>query len=30
MKYEDLVHLGNEHNVKAEGKYVQKGKEYEV
>lgn len=30
MKYEDLIALGNENAVKAEGKYVQKGKEYVV
>jgi obg-like ATPase 1 len=30
MKYEDLIHLGNELAVKAEGKYIQKGKEYVV
>lgn len=30
MKYDDLVVLGDEHKVKAEGKYVQKGKEYVV
>jgi obg-like ATPase 1 len=30
MKYDDLVALGNEQAVKAEGKYVQKGKEYVV
>lgn len=30
MKYDDLARLGNEANVKAEGLYMQKGKEYEV
>lgn len=30
MKYDDLVQLGNELAVKAEGKYIQKGKEYVV
>jgi obg-like ATPase 1 len=30
MKYEDFVTLGSENAVKAEGKYVQKGKEYVV
>ena len=30
MKYDDLVALGNEQNVKSEGKYVQKGKEYVI
>lgn len=30
MKYDDLIHYGNEQTVKAEGKYVQKGKEYVV
>ncbi|CAG9316664.1 unnamed protein product [Blepharisma stoltei] len=30
MKYEDLVELGNENNVKAEGKLRQCGKDYEV
>ena len=30
MKYEDLMHYGNEQAVKAEGKYIQKGKEYVV
>ena len=30
MKYDDLMHHGSEHAVKAEGKYVQKGKDYVV
>lgn len=30
MKYDDFVTLGSENAVKAEGKYVQKGKEYIV
>jgi len=30
MKYEDFVQFGTEQNVKAEGKYLQKGKEYVV
>jgi obg-like ATPase 1 len=30
MRYDDLIHYGNEQTVKAEGKYVQKGKEYIV
>jgi obg-like ATPase 1 len=30
MKYEDLIVLGSELAVKAEGKYIQKGKEYVV
>ena len=30
MKYEDLMKFGNELTVKAEGKYLQKGKEYVV
>lgn len=30
MKFEDLMEFGNEHAVKAEGKYLQKGKEYVV
>lgn len=30
MKYEDFVALGSETAVKAEGKYVQKGKDYIV
>ncbi len=30
MKYDDFVALGSEQAVKAEGKYVQKGKEYVV
>ena len=30
MKYNDLVELGTEQEVKAAGKYIQKGKEYIV
>jgi len=30
MKYEDFVHYGTETAVKAEGKYMQKGKEHVV
>jgi obg-like ATPase 1 len=30
MKYDDFVALGSEQAVKAEGKYVQKGKDYVV
>jgi obg-like ATPase 1 len=30
MKYQDFVTLGSENAVKAEGKYVQKGKDYIV
>jgi obg-like ATPase 1 len=30
MKYEDLKELGSETAVKSAGKYLQKGKEYEV
>ena len=30
MKYKDLHELGSESEVKAKGKYMQKGKEYEV
>ena len=30
MKYEDLDRLGSENDVKAEGLYLQKGKDYEV
>lgn len=30
MKYEDFVALGSETAVKGEGKYLQKGKEYEI
>ena len=30
MKYEDLMKFGNEQNVKAEGRFLQKGKEYVV
>jgi obg-like ATPase 1 len=30
MKYQDFVDLGSETAVKAEGKYLQKGKDYVV
>ncbi len=30
MKYTDLIELGSEAEVKSEGKYMQKGKEYVV
>ncbi len=30
MRYDDFIALGSETAVKAEGKYVQKGKEYVV
>lgn len=30
MRYEDLMQLGSEQAVKADGKYVQKGKDYVV
>lgn len=30
MKYDDFIVFGSEQAVKAEGKYVQKGKEYVV
>jgi obg-like ATPase 1 len=30
MRYDDLIELKTEQAVKAEGKYVQKGKEYVV
>jgi len=30
MKYDDLMHFGSEQTVKAEGKLIQKGKDYIV
>lgn len=30
MRYDDFIVLGSEQAVKAEGKYVQKGKDYVV
>lgn len=30
MRYDDLMKFGSENAVKAEGKYIQKGKEYVV